>query len=80
MSPLDSRSAPCANQRVYLLVVTVALNQIDDTKTTPMLNQLVKTDKSQFDEVLRRMLKKPPLKTSDIKAEKQKEPRPSRQK
>jgi hypothetical protein len=30
----------------------------------------MKTDKGQFDEVLRRMLSKPPQKTSEIKAEK----------
>jgi hypothetical protein len=29
-----------------------------------------KTDKGQFDEVLRRMLQKPPQKTSEIKAPK----------
>jgi hypothetical protein len=30
----------------------------------------MKTDKGQFDEVLRRMLAKPPQKTADIKAPK----------
>ena len=30
----------------------------------------MKADKGQFDEVLRRMLEKPPQKTSDIRAEK----------
>jgi hypothetical protein len=34
----------------------------------------MKTDKGQFDEVLRRMLAKPPQKTSEIKAEKKKKP------
>jgi len=29
----------------------------------------MKTDKGQFDEVLRRMLEKPPQKTSEIKSE-----------
>jgi hypothetical protein len=41
----------------------------------------MKTDKGQFDEVLRRMLNKPPQKTSEIKAEKkesEKTPKPSR--
>lgn len=40
----------------------------------------MKTDKGQFDEVLRRMLQKPPHKTADIKAEKkaQEQPKPSR--
>jgi hypothetical protein len=41
----------------------------------------VKADKGQFDEVLRRMLQKPPQKTSEIKAEKkepEKAPKPSR--
>ncbi len=32
----------------------------------------MKADKGQFDEVLRRMLEKPPKKTSQIKAEKKK--------
>jgi len=32
----------------------------------------VKTDKGQFDEVLRRMLEKPPQKTARIKARKRK--------
>jgi hypothetical protein len=36
----------------------------------------MKTDKGQFDEVLRRMLEKPPQKTADIKAPK-KPPTPS---
>lgn len=36
----------------------------------------MKSDKGQFDEVLRRMLKEPPKKTSEIKAEKKK-PKPS---
>ncbi len=36
----------------------------------------MKTDKGQFDEVLRRMLQKPPQKTSEIKAGKKK-PKPS---
>jgi len=42
----------------------------------------MKTDKGQFDEVLRRMLEKPPQKTSDIKAAKEEapKPKPSRQK
>jgi len=40
----------------------------------------MKTDKGQFDEVLRRMLQKPPQKTSDIHATKEpkKEPKPTR--
>jgi hypothetical protein len=33
----------------------------------------MKADKGQFDEVLRRMLNKPPQKTSEIKAEKKRE-------
>lgn len=39
----------------------------------------MKADKGQFDEVLRRMLEKPPQKTSEIRAEKapKKEPKPS---
>jgi hypothetical protein len=38
----------------------------------------VKTDKGQFDEVLRRMLDKEPQKTSEIRAEKkEKKPKPS---
>jgi hypothetical protein len=40
----------------------------------------MKTDKGQFDEVLRRMLQTPPQKTSEIKAgkkEKEKAPKPS---
>jgi hypothetical protein len=37
----------------------------------------MKTDKGQFDEVLRRMLNKEPQKTSEIKAKK-KAPKPSR--
>lgn len=36
----------------------------------------MKTDKGQFDEVLRRMLKEPPKKTAEIKAEKKK-PKPA---
>jgi len=36
----------------------------------------VKTDKGQFDEVLRRMLNQPPQKTAKIKARKRK-PKPS---
>lgn len=36
----------------------------------------LKTDKGQFDEVLRRMLKEQPKKTAEIKAEKKK-PKPS---
>lgn len=32
----------------------------------------MKTDKGQFDEVLRRMLNEPPKKTAEIKAEKKK--------
>ena len=38
----------------------------------------MKADKGQFDEVLRRMLQKPPQKTSDIHAKKgpKKEPKP----
>jgi hypothetical protein len=36
----------------------------------------MKTDKGQFDEVLRRMLNKHPQKTSEIKAPK-KQPKPS---
>jgi hypothetical protein len=32
-----------------------------------MTNEKVIADKSQFDEVLRRMLKKPPQKTTEIK-------------
>jgi hypothetical protein len=38
----------------------------------------MKTDKGQFDEVLRRMLQKPPQKTSDIRATSapKKEPKP----
>jgi hypothetical protein len=36
----------------------------------------MKTDKGQFDEVLRRMLEKQPKKTAEIKAEKKK-PKPS---
>jgi hypothetical protein len=38
----------------------------------------MKTDKGQFDEVLRRMLQKPPQKTSDIKAEKKAEDKKSK--
>jgi hypothetical protein len=39
----------------------------------------MKADKGQFDEVLRRMLNKPPQKASDIHAKKppKKEPKPS---
>jgi hypothetical protein len=37
----------------------------------------MKTDKSQFDEVLRRMLKKPPQKTATIHAKKQPKKAPS---
>jgi hypothetical protein len=39
----------------------------------------MKTDKGQFDEVLRRMLGKPPQKTSDIHAKKapKEEPKPT---
>jgi hypothetical protein len=40
----------------------------------------MKTDKGQFDEVLRRMLQKPPQKTTEIKAGKKaqdKNPKPS---
>jgi hypothetical protein len=36
----------------------------------------VKADKGQFDEVLRRMVQKPPQKTTEIKAGKKK-PKPS---
>jgi hypothetical protein len=36
----------------------------------------MKTDKGQFDELLRRMISKPPQKTADIKAPK-KQPKPS---
>ena len=38
----------------------------------------MKTDKGQFDEVLRRMLQKPPQKTSDIHAKKEPKKAPSR--
>jgi len=41
-----------------------------------MLGEM-KADKGQFDEVLRRMLEKPPKKTAEIKADKKKEPKPS---
>jgi hypothetical protein len=37
----------------------------------------MKADKNQFDEVLRRMLQKPPQKTADIKSDKKKAPKPS---
>jgi len=37
-----------------------------------MKHATVKTDKGQFDEVLRRMLSKPPQKTTEIKAGKKK--------
>jgi hypothetical protein len=37
----------------------------------------MKTDKGQFDEVLRRMLEKPPKKTSEIKGQ-EKAPRKSK--
>jgi len=40
------------------------------------ITEKVKTDKTQFDEVLRRMLQKPPQKTAEIKAPK-KRPKPS---
>jgi hypothetical protein len=40
-----------------------------------MLEEM-KADKGQFDEVLRRMLKEPPKKTAEIKADKKK-PKPS---
>jgi hypothetical protein len=40
----------------------------------------VKTDKGQFDEVLRRMLAKPPQKTSEIKGKEKAKPKPSGQK
>jgi len=36
----------------------------------------MKADKAQFDEVLRRMLQKPPQKTSKIKAKKKAKPSP----
>jgi hypothetical protein len=38
----------------------------------------MKSDKGQFDEVLRRMLEKPPQKTSEIKAEKKEGEKPAR--
>jgi len=40
----------------------------------------MKTDKGQFDEVLRRMLEKPPRKESEIRAEKPKKEQPLGQK
>jgi hypothetical protein len=40
----------------------------------------MKADKGQFDEILRRMLEKPPQKTAEIKAEKKKPPKRSPQK
>ena len=40
----------------------------------------MKTDKSQFDEVLRRMLDKEPQKTSEIRAEKEPKKKPKAQK
>jgi hypothetical protein len=40
--------------------------------------EIVKTDKGQFDEVLRRMLEKTPQKTAEIKAPKKERPSKAR--
>lgn len=49
----------------------------NETNVNDKIRQKMKTDKGQFDEVLRRMLQKPPQKTAEIKAPK-KRSKPSR--